>query len=81
MSAFSDSPTVNLTVIRDEKGGKVGVVSIKLSRLLAYEQQTGFTRLRVSGGECVDVREGTDEIDHRVRAAAAQAVSVNRGAR
>ena len=68
-------PIISLTVIKADTGQKTGAVTIKASRLLSYEQRTGFTRLRVRGGECMDVREGTDEIDRRLRQAASQADS------
>jgi hypothetical protein len=79
MSAYSDFPVVSLTVVKAGDAHASGVVQIKVSRLLAYEQQTGFTRLRLTEGAWLDVREGTDEIDRRARLAAAQAVSARQG--
>jgi len=46
--------------------------AIPASRLLAYDQQMGFTRLKSKGGTVLDVREGTGQIDRLVRAAAAR---------
>ena len=42
---------------------------MQISRLLSYQQHIGFTRLRLTAGWYLDVRESTDEIDRRVRLA------------
>ena len=60
---------VSLTIVNSESGRSAGVVELKASRLLSYEQHTGFTRLRLTAGWYVDVREGTDEIDRKLRRA------------
>lgn len=62
-------PTVDLTIMNGESGRVAGVVAMKISRLLSYEQHLGYTRLRLTAGWFFDVREGTDEIDRRVRLA------------
>jgi len=46
-----------------------GQCKILAAHLIAYEQQRGFTRLRMLGAKWLDVKEGTDEIDRLVRAA------------
>ena len=45
---------------------------MQISRLLSYQQHMGFTRLRLTAGWYLDVRETTDEIDRRVRLAASR---------
>jgi hypothetical protein len=71
MTELFNVPMVNLTVVNGENGKIAGEVALKTSRLLAYEQHTGFTRVRLTAGWYVDVKEGTDEIDRRLRRAAA----------
>jgi hypothetical protein len=72
MSKATHFPTVSLTVVEDEKGQITRTVSVDASRLLAYEQHTNFTRLRLKEEGWLKVREGTDEIDRRLRDVAAQ---------
>jgi hypothetical protein len=66
----SNSPTISLTAMQSQEGLQPGAVRVKAEQLLAYEQQRGFTRLRMLGAKSLDVREGTDEIDRLLRAAA-----------
>jgi hypothetical protein len=40
--------------------------------MIAYSQGSDFTRLNLTGGKVLDVKETTDVIDRLVRAAAAQ---------
>ncbi len=63
---------VNLTMFDGAPGGAGQAVAVRASRLLCYEQNAGFTRLRLSDGTRMDVRESTDEIDRRIRQAASQ---------
>jgi hypothetical protein len=70
MPEFAESPTVSLTFVNRENGRVAGVVALKASRLLSYEQHTGFTRLRLTKGWYFYVRESTDEIDRKLRQAA-----------
>jgi hypothetical protein len=72
MFETTNFPTVNLTVAGGVKGQPTEVVIMVASRLLAYEQHHGFTRVRLTKGVSLDVREGTDEIDRRLREASAQ---------
>jgi len=48
-----------------------GAISVILSQLIAYAQEQGFTRLKLTGGKTLDVQETTDHIDSLVRTAAA----------
>lgn len=61
----SNSPVVTLTLA--VQGCEY---QVRLSQMLTYDQQVGFTRLRLSGGRNIDVRETTGEIDQLVRVAA-----------
>ena len=74
-----NSPVVRLTVIAGTGQQPAGVVSVSVSRLLSYEQHTGFTQLRLSDGARLKVKEGTDEIDRRVRVAASRPNYANQG--
>ena len=47
-------------------------VSVALSEMIAYTQGDEFTRLNLTGGKVLEVKETTDMIDRLVRAAAAQ---------
>jgi len=64
---FSDVrfvPSVRLTPV--EVTGP-GDISITISQLIAYSQNEGFTRLRLTGGKMLDVKESTDRIDYLIR--------------
>ncbi len=65
-----ESKIISLTLVRTAEGNPGGTVSVPASRLLAYDQQMDFTRLKLTGGTVLDVKEGTDQIDRLVRAAA-----------
>jgi hypothetical protein len=69
----SDEPNISLTLARATEGNPGGTIRVPASQLIAYSEQTGFTRLKLAGGKVLDVREGTDQIDRLVRAAASQA--------
>ena len=70
MVESGNSPMISLTVMQGQEGLQPGTVRVKAEQLLAYEQQRGFTRLTMLGAKSLDVREGTDEIDRLLRAAA-----------
>ena len=70
MVESGNSPMISLTVMQGQEGLQPGTVRVKAEQLLAYEQQGGFTRLTMLGAKSLDVREGTDEIDRLLRAAA-----------
>ncbi|HEX4263977.1 MAG TPA: hypothetical protein VH597_06520 [Verrucomicrobiae bacterium] len=57
-------PSVRLTPVELSSSGEV---SITLSQLIAYSQNDGFTRLQLTGGKMLDVKETTDRIDYLVR--------------
>jgi hypothetical protein len=59
-------PSVRLT---PASGVDAGDISITISRLIAYTQNEGYTRLHLTGGKMVDVKETTDRIDFLVRRA------------
>jgi hypothetical protein len=66
----SDGPNIGLTLAVVTEANPSGAGRIPASRLLAYDQQLGFTRLKLTGGAVLDVRETTSEIDWLVRTAA-----------
>ena len=66
LSDIRFAPSVRLTPV--EIAG-TGVVSVTLSQLIAYRQNEGFTRLQLTGGKMLDVKETTDRIDYLVRCA------------
>ncbi len=47
-------------------------ITIVISQMISYSQEVGFTRLRLTGGKTVDVKETTDRIDHLVRRASSR---------
>ena len=68
---MSNSPMISLTPAQRHEGG-VANIQVKAWQLLTDDQQIGFTRLRLSGGQSLEVKESTDEIDHPVRLAASR---------
>ena len=66
----SEAPNISLTLATVSERNPSSTVRVPASRLLAYDQQLGFTRLKLTGGTVLDVRETTGEIDRLVRAAA-----------
>jgi len=70
MVESGNSPMISLTVMQGQEGLPPGAVRVKAGQLIAYESQQGFTRLRMLGAKWLDVKEGTDEIDRLIRAAA-----------
>jgi hypothetical protein len=72
MSHLTQFPMVSLTVLEGEQGRSQRTVQVAASRLLVYEQHSNFTRLRLKEEGWLRVREGTDEIDRRLRMVAAQ---------
>ena len=64
------TPRISLTLTRAESGGMM--VKVSLTEFIAYSQNSGFTRLNLTGGKVVDVKETTDQIDRLVRLASAQ---------
>jgi len=62
-------PNINLTLVRAAADNPSCVIRVLTSQLIMYDQQSGFTRLRLTGGRVLEVREGTDQIDRLVRGA------------
>jgi hypothetical protein len=63
------APSVRLTLATE--AGPAGI-TIVISQMISYSQEVGFTRLRLTGGKTLDVRETTDRIDHLVRRASSR---------
>jgi hypothetical protein len=65
---------IRVTLVRSESGQDPAKLTIHLTlgELIAYSQDYNFTRLNLTGGKVLEVKETTDEIDRLVRAAAAQ---------
>jgi hypothetical protein len=73
MVESGSSPMISLTLMQGKEDLPPGPVRVKAAQLIAYEQQQGFTRLRMRGATWLDVKETTDEIDRLVRVAASAA--------
>jgi lysylphosphatidylglycerol synthetase-like protein (DUF2156 family) len=67
---FPGEPNINLTLVRVAEDAPPGPIRVLSSELLTYDEQDGFTRLRLRGGRFLDVKESTDQIDRLIRAAA-----------
>jgi len=61
-----------LTEVPTNSGQASQSVSLPVSELIAYSEQSGFTRLNLTGSKILDVKETTWQIDLLVRAAASQ---------
>ena len=61
------APSVRLTSVGAVNSADI---SVAISQLIAYSQNEGFTRLRLTGGKMLDVKETTDRIDYLIRCAA-----------
>ncbi len=59
-------PSIRLTPAAE--AGQIGII-IVISQMISYSQEVGYTRLRLTGGKTLDVKETTDRIDHLVRRA------------
>lgn len=68
-SQILGAPSVRLTPVNAAEQKEISVV---LSQLITYGQEQGFTRLRLTGGKTLDVRETTDCIDGLVRKASSR---------
>jgi hypothetical protein len=64
------APRVVLTLTQAESGQVQ--VRVGIAEFIAYSQNTGFTRLNLTGGKVLDVKETTDQIDRLVRLASCQ---------
>ena len=63
--------SIVLTLVRDAAGNSSCTIRVQAAQMITYDQQIGFTRLRLTKGRVLEVREGTDQIDRLVRGAAA----------
>jgi hypothetical protein len=63
--------SLDLTLVRDANGNPSCTIRVQAAQMISYDQQIGFTRLRLTKGRVIEVREGTDQIDRLVRGAAA----------
>ena len=61
--------SVRLTPVAEM--GPTGI-NVVVSQMISYSQETGFTRLWLTGRKTLDVRETTDRIDNLVRRASAE---------
>jgi hypothetical protein len=64
------TPKIHLTLTQGQQGQLV--VGVSISEFIAYSQNVGFTRLNLTGGKVLEVKESTDQIDRLVRAASSQ---------
>ncbi len=64
------APKISLTLAQGPSGQLT--VKVSIAEFIAYSQNTGFTRLSLTGGKVLDVKETTDQIDRLVRVAACQ---------
>lgn len=62
------TPRISLILTQAESGQ----VQVSIAEFIAYSQNTGFTRLKLTGGKVLDVKETTDQIDRLVRLASAR---------
>lgn len=63
------APSVRLTPVAEI--GPTGI-NVGISQMISYSQETGFTRLWLTGRKTLDVKETTDRIDDLVRRASAE---------
>ena len=68
--------TISLTRCRLPKGELSAKVTIATAKLIAYDQLAAGTRLRLVGGETLEVHENTSEIDRLIRSAASGNVHI-----
>ena len=67
-------PAVELTTAGTAPELPAGTaLTVPVSELIAYHQQTGFTRVVLVGKRSLDVKEPTEEIDRLVRSAVQKA--------
>ena len=67
--------SIALTLVRDEAGNTSATIQVQPKQMIAYDQELGFTRLRLTGNKVLEVKEGTDQIDRLIRSAAANRLS------
>src|ERR1017187_10701330 len=69
--------SIDLTLVRAADGNPSCTIRVQAAQMITYDQQIGFTRLRLTKGRVLEVREGTDQIDRLVRGAAADPAGKN----
>lgn len=62
-------PKISLTVVNATDFDSNSTVTVPTPQLLAYEQELNITRLKLTSGAVLEVKEGADQIDRLVRAA------------
>lgn len=62
------APSIRLTPVTATEQNEI---SVELSQLITYAQEQGDTRLRLTGGKTLDVKETTERIDGLARQASA----------
>ena len=63
--------SIDLTLVRSADGNPSCSIRVQAAQMITYDQQIGFTRLRLTKGRVLEVKEGTDQIDRLVLGAAA----------
>jgi hypothetical protein len=69
----SSAPKIHLTLSQSHTGQLA--VGVSLTEFIAYSSAPGFTRLRLTGGKELEVKETTDQIDRLVREVSRQGYS------
>lgn len=69
------APRISLTLVQADS--RQVQVRVSIVELIAYSQNSGFTRLNLTGGKVLDVKETTDQIDRLVRLASGQLNTVD----
>ena len=63
--------SIDLTLVRGADGNQSCSIRVQAAQMITYDQQIGFTRLRLTRGRVIEVRESTDQIDRLIRSASA----------
>lgn len=67
--------SVALTLVKAEAGNSSRTIQVQVKQMIAYDQEMGFTRLRLTGQKIIEVKESTDNIDRLIRSAASNLFS------
>ena len=63
---------VPLTLVQTASGQPIAAIRVGVAEFITYSEQPGFTRLKLTRGKTLDVKETTGQIDHLVRNASSQ---------
>ena len=63
---------IPLTLVQTASGQPVATIRVRVAEFITYSEQPGFTRLKLTGGKTLDVKETTGQIDLLVRTASTQ---------